>query len=174
MAVVYLAGPEVFLPDAKDVGESKIAICRERGLDARFPLMPDDHPVSKGRSPSERGHEIFAFCVSLMDECDVLIANMTPFRGASMDVGTAVEMAYMFARGHRVFGYTNVAADYAARVTGDALIVESFGFADNLMCEGLVWRSGGSVVRHDAPSDARFTDLRGFAECVEQALRYAD
>ena len=51
-----------------------------------------------------------------MDGVDLVIANMTPFRGPSMDVGTAVELGYSFARGLPVFGYTNIVDDYEARV----------------------------------------------------------
>jgi nucleoside 2-deoxyribosyltransferase len=167
-AVVYLAGPEVFLPNAHEIGAAKIACCRERGLDARFPLFSS--PEGAETSAAARGHSIFEGCVRLMDECHLLIANMTPFRGVSMDAGTAVEMGYVFSRGRPVFGYTNVTGDYGSRVADDSLAVEDFGFADNLMCEGLVWKSGGHVVRRDKPDAERFSDLGGFRECVEQAI----
>jgi nucleoside 2-deoxyribosyltransferase len=29
---IYLAGPDVFLPDAVEIGRRKIGICRSRGL----------------------------------------------------------------------------------------------------------------------------------------------
>ena len=51
-----------------------------------------------------------------MRSCDLLIANCTPFRGVSMDVGTAFEIGFMRALGRPVFGYSNTPADYAARV----------------------------------------------------------
>ena len=172
--VIYLAGPEVFLSNAAEIGQRKIAMCRERGFDARFPLVPlADLPPG---TAEERGHEVFERCLDMLCECDLLIANMTPFRGVSMDVGTAVEMAYMFAKGGRqgnggpVFGYTNVIEDYGARVSRDSLHVESFGFADNVMCEGLVWKSGGTVVRTRAKETERLSDMRGLAAGIEQAI----
>lgn len=164
--VAYLAGPEVFLPNAHEIGRAKIAICRAHGLDAEFPFVPPDETATM---TAQRGHEIFELCIAMMDRCDLAIANMTPFRGVSMDAGTAVEVGYMFARGRPVFGYTNATADYNERVSGDSWTVESFGFADNLMCEGPVWRSGASIVRTDVDDDVRLTDLRGFTACVEQA-----
>ena len=115
------------------------------------------------------GHYIFDKCVAHMDTCDLVIANMTPFRGPSMDVGTTVEIGYMLAKGKPVFGYTNVAADYAARVEPDGLLLEEFGFCDNLMCDGTVWRSGTTVTRGDVPPDAVLTWLAGFEECVRGA-----
>jgi nucleoside 2-deoxyribosyltransferase len=42
---------------------------------------------------------IFDVCVAMMQQCDLAIAQLTPFRGVSMDVGTAVELGYMHARG---------------------------------------------------------------------------
>ena len=94
-----------------------------------------------------------------------------PVMGSSYywDVLSAVELGYMHARGHPVFGYTNVTLDYEARVSDESMAVEAFQFVDNLMCEGPIWRSGGSVVRtHVDPGDL-YTDLRGFTRCVEQA-----
>ena len=40
---VYLAGPDVFLVDAIDVGQRKREMCREFGFDGIFPL---DIPTS--------------------------------------------------------------------------------------------------------------------------------
>ena len=41
-----------------------------------------------------------------MRSCDLLIANLTPFRGVSMDSGTAFEVGFMRALGRPVLGYT--------------------------------------------------------------------
>src|SRR5581483_2525848 len=148
----YLAGPEVFLRDAAAVGEAKKAICARLGIDGVFPL---DGAGALDGDPAVQADAIFRRCLAHIDACDVVIANMTPFRGASMDAGTAVEIGYAFARGMRVFAYTNAPADYRFRV-------EDVGFVDNLMCEGIVRASGGSVVRGDGPVD----DLTAFEACV--------
>lgn len=136
----YLAGPDVFLPDAAEVGRAKRRICEEHGLVGVF---PGDGPFERlaGLDPSEAGLVAFDICVELMDSCDLAIANMTPFRGPSMDVGTAIEMGYLFARGKPVFGYTNTAGPYAERVDPDDTFVESFDLCDNLMAPGTVARS---------------------------------
>jgi nucleoside 2-deoxyribosyltransferase len=34
---IYLAGPEVFLKNAKEVGEQKKALCRKYGFEGMFP-----------------------------------------------------------------------------------------------------------------------------------------
>lgn len=86
-----------------------------------------------------------------------------------MDVGTAVEMGFMYARGRPVFGYTNISSDYAARVQDDGMAVEAFSFVDNLMCEGVVRRSGGRVVRGSVSSGDLMGDLQAFERCIVQA-----
>jgi nucleoside 2-deoxyribosyltransferase len=175
--LAYLAGPEVFLlprSRAIAVGERKKAFCAAAGFDATFPL----DGVPAGVTPTEIALEIFDICVRMMTEADFVIANMTPFRGVSMDVGTAVEIGYMHALGKPVFGYTNDPEPYRARVlaagvaTPDAEDVEDFEFADNLMCEGAVLRSSGAVVRGTAPPGDRITALESFERCVQQAAAY--
>ena len=42
-----------------------------------------------------------------MQGCDVMIVNLTPFRGPSADVGSAYEMGFMRALGRTIFAYTN-------------------------------------------------------------------
>lgn len=91
-----------------------------------------------------------------------------------MDVGTAIEVGYMYASGKAVFGYTNVVANYAERVAVTHLsdgsqLVEDFGLFDNLMCEGPVRRSGGQVVRCHVAADELLTALDGFEICIRQA-----
>jgi nucleoside 2-deoxyribosyltransferase len=134
-----------------------------------FPLDADFSALLDLGSAPEMGYISFALMVELMDSCDLMIANLTPFRGPSMDVGTAVEIGYMHGRGKPVFGYTNVAADYADRVAPDGFLVESFGLVDNLMVEGPVHASGTMVVRRDVPADGVYTSLDAFTECVRRA-----
>ena len=164
----YLAGPEVFLPEAVALGEAKKAVCAEHGLAGVFPLDPVD-----GRVPAVDGVALFEHCVAHLDRCDLVIANLTPFRGPSMDVGTAVEIGYALGVGLPVYGYTNVAADYRDRVDPEpGWLVEDFGFVDNLMCEGTVRRRGGEPVRTSVASTdpaAVLADLTGFRVVVARA-----
>ena len=164
----YLAGPEVFLPDAVALGEAKKAICAEHGLEGVYPLDPVD-----GCAPDYDGVALFEHCVAHLDRCDLVIANLTPFRGPSMDVGTAVEIGYALGAGRSVYGYTNVTGDYRDRVDPEpGWLVEDFGFVDNLMCEGTVRRRGGEPVRTAvATTDAAtlLSDLTGFRVAVARA-----
>jgi nucleoside 2-deoxyribosyltransferase len=182
---VYLAGPEVFLPDPLAAAEAKKAICRKHGLEGVFPL--DGQMGLKGRLGPALGYAIFRADRKLMDECDLAIANMTPFRGVSADVGTALEMGYMLAQGKIVLAYSNDPDDYITRLRrqvrlrrrrgtsdfedSDGNLAEDFRLSDNLMLDGTVNATGGRVVRVDPPEGERFTCLDGFARCVRQAVR---
>ena len=146
---MYLAGPDVFLPDAADVGRRKQAICRAHGLEGHYPGEEVD---LAGLAPAQQARALFESCVTMMDRCVAGLANVTPFRGVSADVGTAFEMGYLFGRGCPVWGYTSHADDYAARIMADVaddgdLLVEAFGLADNLMLEGPMLRRERTIVR---------------------------
>ena len=180
---IYLAGPEVFLPNVTEVGAAKVAICDEAGLEGVFPL--DAAVDTEGLSPHEQARRIFEADEGLMHDCDAAIANLTPFRGVSMDPGTSYEMGFMRALGRPVFGYTNVAADLAARSQAfrrtspgqpdfDAtdVEIENFGLAENLMIAMAIEACGGKVVRHAISPEAINTDLQGFRDCVRQAAEH--
>lgn len=152
MKKVYLAGPDVFWSNAKQAGAAKVSLCAEYGLQGHFPL--DTELDLSGLSPYNAGIAIYRANIHLMDDADMLIANMTPFRGPSMDVGTAFEMGYMTARGKPVWGYTLDGRLYSDRVhqptpgndeKGDA--VEQFDMADNLMMIGAIDDSNGHLVK---------------------------
>jgi nucleoside 2-deoxyribosyltransferase len=181
---IYLAGPEVFLPDALAVGARKAALCAEHGLEGIFPL--DAALDLAGLAKPEQARRIAQSCESQMRSCAGLIANLTPFRGVSMDAGTAFEVGYMRALGRPVLGYTNVAAGYRARCEAYRLAVpsrtlpdadqpdteiEDFDGAENLMIEVAIVASGGSVVCTAVPPGEEMRDLAGFEACLAQAAR---
>jgi hypothetical protein len=167
--VVYLAGPEVFLPGAQEIGLRKKSICESYGFEGRFPL--DRLPNADAEEPLEIAQQIFEICIDMMNGSDLIVANMTPFRGVSLDVGTAVELGYMYGLGKPIFGYS-------------AELVEDFGLSDNLMCEGVVrwpkaYPSNGPpldllVIRNGVPQDQLFSSLAGFEEALRQARKYVD
>jgi nucleoside 2-deoxyribosyltransferase len=166
---IYLAGPDVFFPNALEIGDAKKRICTQYGFEGVFPLDAEFGIVSNQGSQADTGHNIFDLMVGLMDSCDLVIANLTPFRGPSMDVGTAIEIGYMYGCGKPVFGYTNVVKDYSERIEPDDFLVESFGLIDNLMVEGPIYRTGTVVVRSDVPPNEIYISLKGFTRCVREA-----
>jgi nucleoside 2-deoxyribosyltransferase len=180
---IYLAGPEVFLPDAKAIGKAKKSICDKHGIEGLYPLDNDVPPVEP---KAAWANDIFEANRELMDRADGVIANMTPFRGLSMDAGTAFEMGYMCARNTLVLAYTNAGGTYLQRAreaglvrpgdTVDALglTVEDFDFNDNLMMACAVCGSGFEVIaeeRRRLSGIELYSDLAMFERCVEAAAK---
>ena len=141
MTRIYLAGPDVFLPDALDVGRRKADLCTRHGLTGLYPL---DNAIDL--AAKDASLRIFRGNEAMMIEADAIIANLTPFRGPSADAGTVYELGYMAGRGKLCLGYSNDPSSYADRVRKitdvsshdrrlvDALglTVEDFGLTDNL------------------------------------------
>lgn len=135
MASIYLAGPEVFFPDPDGEAAGLKEICAELGLEGRFPT---DCNAERSEDPVETAGNIYKGNVELIDACDGVIANMVPFRGVSMDVGTAFEIGYAIAQGKPVFGWSkDKDRNYSDRVKtmeiDDGMSVEEFTITDNLM-----------------------------------------
>lgn len=164
MMTVYLAGPEVFLPDAAAWGARKQALCRAHGFEGLYPgdaVLHDDGAI-------------FAACVAQMRRADVGVFNLTPFRGPSADAGTVWELGFMAGLGKPVWGYSNEARPLRARIPGavrgadgvwrdaQGWMAEDFGNGDNLMIDRALPPHG--FVRLDR--GGLLSDLDGFAACL--------
>lgn len=151
---VYLAGPDVFHPEIARIRREKKALCEAGGF---RPLDPCDND---NFSSSEA---IYLANLTMVDRADLVVANLTPFRGVEPDSGTVFEVARAIALGKPVFGYmasltvqmNRVEAFYGPIVYDDRLnpdrcqwpcsrdrdgyAVEDFGLPLNLMVfHGLV------------------------------------
>lgn len=137
----YLAGPDVFAPDAPQRFARMQATCARHGI---APLTPAD------TAPTHlRGAELAAFIrhanCDLIRRADCVIANISPFRGPNMDPGTAYEIGYAEALGRPVYLWSESMETLAARTAGlkggdlvperdaDGWLIENFGLAENLM-----------------------------------------
>ena len=181
MSRVYLAGPDVFLPDPVAWLARKQAICAAYGLTGVSPLdVLADEPGDWAALPEWRR-------IALRNEahirgCAAVVANLTPFRGPSADAGTIYEIGFARGIGLKLFGYATVAAPFLDRTISaigggrqaedgswwdaDGLLVEQFGLFDNLMIEGGITGSGGTLIREDRD---RWQDLSVFERCVQAA-----
>jgi nucleoside 2-deoxyribosyltransferase len=175
---IYLAGPDVFLPDAVEIGRRKVAICASHGLTGLYPL---DNPIDLAVPDASR--QIFCGNEAMMDQADAIIANLTPFRGAGADPGTVYELGYMAGRRKFCLAYTNDGRPYADRlghlvnvrtehgrlVDPEGLTVEDFGLADNLMMIHALELHGCPLVTPAATPDDLWHDLAAFETCVRMA-----
>jgi len=172
---VYLAGPDVFLPDPLKIAEAKKEICQNYGFEGVFPF--DTSLDLTHLKPREAAIKIYDCNINLMNSCDLIIANMTPFRSPSLDAGTAFEMGYMTALGKPIFGYSNDSRLYPERVLNktsetldqDGLLIEQFEMIDNLMLEAAIINSGGEVISEAVEPQQYYTELRVFKKVVKIA-----
>jgi len=184
---IYLAGPEVFLPDPLSVGRKKKDLCWKYGFEGVSPLDVGFDPIDLPKR--EQGSRISQNNELLIGSCDLLIANMTPFRGPSMDVGTAFEVGFARALGKPVFGYSNDAGKLTERTIeflgriiernngrledSRGIEIEDFDLVDNLMIDGAVYAASGTwvVVPEESRKDY-YSDLSGFEECLVLARKF--
>lgn len=110
---VYVAGPDVFYPNATEVAQKAKDLGLRMGLDIRTPM---DNEINRNQSPREVSAEIFIKNKKLIDSCDFVVANLNPFRGAEPDSGTVWEIGYAIGRGLSVVAFTSKPDDMISRV----------------------------------------------------------
>jgi len=182
---VYLAGPDVFLPNPLARGAALKAVCARHGLTGVFPMDALDREPQEWAGLPEP-HRIALRNEAHIRGADALIANLTPFRGPSADVGTVFELGFMRALNRPVFGWSNGHPVFLARTRaflgdaatltesgvwrdGEGMALESFGCLDNLMIDGAVVASGGVLEVAELAAAARWADLAAFERCVVRA-----
>jgi nucleoside 2-deoxyribosyltransferase len=133
---LYLAGPDVFRPDAAAWAIGARDLCRAAGHEALIPL-DEEVPATA----------VAIYCSNLqrIAAADAVLANLNPFRGDEPDSGTCVEIGYALALGKIVIGYVDDLRPLRKRLCAlgpgadgcyrDAAghVVEDFGLALNLM-----------------------------------------
>lgn len=132
---VYLAGPEVFYPDAVERGRQMKAVCASLGFEGLFPLDAD---VAGSLEPARAIYE--ANC-RLIATADAVVANLRDFRGFEPDSGTVWEVAHALACGKPVVGYLpdrrslmeRMTSQVSGGVDAEGCVVEDFGLPLNLM-----------------------------------------
>jgi nucleoside 2-deoxyribosyltransferase len=172
---VYLAGPDVFLPNAVEHATRKVAICQRFGFRGLAPLNQD---IKTAANELKSWQAIFEKDVAMMERSDLIIANLTPFGGASADAGTLIEVGWFLGKGKPIFGYSNTPETFECRMRKQLgpkhadLGIEGFHLPDNLMVVGAVL-SGGYLIF--LPTDGKARGLEAldvFEICVEAAARY--
>jgi nucleoside 2-deoxyribosyltransferase len=141
---VYLAGPSVFRPDAREHLARLAAVCEAHGLHA---LLPTDDCGGAADAPLAR--RIYAANTRMLREADGVLADLQEWRGHEPDSGTAFEVGFAAALDLPIVGYGASAEAYAERVSrtrrcerdavgmlrevDGGMAVEDFGMPLNLM-----------------------------------------
>jgi nucleoside 2-deoxyribosyltransferase len=142
--LLYLAGPDVFRPDAAEHGRKLVALCAEYGFTGVFPLS-ESLPGQQAPLHASARH-IYQANLAHIARCDAVLANLDFFRGPEPDSGTCFEVGYAVASGKPVIGYLPEAGSFAERIrrrhphaVGEGLVdakgwqLEEFGLPLNLM-----------------------------------------
>ena len=126
MKKIYLAGFDVFMPDAETRGQEMKELCRKYGFEGLFPLD----------NKCESAEEIFRSNTELIRSCDIIAANTSPFRGEEPDSGTSFELGYAFAFGKKLYCYSTdgrTLRERLGKADENGMAVEDFGMSLNLM-----------------------------------------
>lgn len=108
-----------------------------------------DNVADFTQTPHKIAHQIYKANKQLIDECDIVIANLNPFRGKEPDSGTVWECGYATGSGKRVYGYIQDDKEYIEQFGGhekgklqendtvsvdnDGMMIEDFKHPFNLM-----------------------------------------
>jgi nucleoside 2-deoxyribosyltransferase len=174
MKKIYLAGPDVFLKDGREIGRRKREMCAAFDFEGLFPLDQSPEIETDARA-------IFAANRALLQQAEIGLFNLSPFRGPSADPGTVFELGVLFQRGKPLFGYSNTAALYQDRVAGPGAptnfltdsqghLIENFQLIDNLMIVRAIEESGGEIVTREETDNSAANSLTAFAAfvaCIE-------
>ncbi|KLJ01431.1 nucleoside 2-deoxyribosyltransferase [Luteimonas sp. FCS-9] len=142
---LYLAGPDVFRPDARARGAELKALCARFGIEGLYPL--DQDVPAAIVDPGEQARWIYRANIGLIERADAVLANLDFFRGPEPDSGTCFEVGYAVARGKPVHGYIPEDGTFAQRIRqrhpqaigADGVLdlhgwnIEEFGLPLNLM-----------------------------------------
>jgi nucleoside 2-deoxyribosyltransferase len=181
---VFLAGPDLWYPDASDLLARKQAVCEAAGFVA---LTGRTEPLVETEPSEAMAREIYAGVLERLRAADAVVVNLTPWRGPGADPGTAFEAGFAAALGKPVFAYLNVSAeedaDYRDRVEGltgampdedgvwrdmDGCEIEDFALPETLM----LWAEARRFFVIVTPDPKG--DITGLELCLETVGLYSD
>jgi len=142
---IYLAGFDVFYPDAIEVLKQKKLLCEQYGFKGLAPL---DNEVDLSQSKTSIRRAIYDANIALIEESDILCVNLNAFRHGEPDAGSVFEVGYAAALGKEVYIYVDSSESMLEKTKtndaacsykdgmwfdGNGLIIEDFEGMFNLM-----------------------------------------
>lgn len=98
---IYAAGPDVFRNDALVYFDNLKKLGEKYGVIILCPFdttIIDDGKQNQARQIAKNNFE-------LIDQSDIIAANLRSFRGVGVDDGTCIEIGYGFKGGKIIYGY---------------------------------------------------------------------
>ena len=142
MQKIYIAGFDVFKKDSLSLGKKYKQLCAKYGFEGLYPL---DNEVDFSRGKQQAAQSIFLANKKMIQEADIVIANLNPFRGYESDSGTVWECGYGYGLGKKVYGYLDNIQPYKENFGTEAfckdgvlydregMVIEDFDYPLNLM-----------------------------------------
>lgn len=137
MDLIYLAGFDVFRPDAVARGQYLKELCSKQGMLGMYPF---DNEVPDGLEPHAMASLICQKNMEMIRNCTAVLANLNVFRGMEPDSGTVFEVGMAIALRKPVWAYFEPTGTLRELVPHDAqgrdangYHVEDFGLPRNLM-----------------------------------------
>ena len=141
MKKIYIAGPDVFEKESIEIGEKLLSLCKKYGFEGLYPL---DNIVDFSQEKRKIAQDIYEANVVMIDSADIVIANLSSFRGKEADTGTVWECGYAYAKGKKVYGYMSREGNYIDQFDSkhqengmfwdeDERFIEDFNHPINLM-----------------------------------------
>ena len=127
MMKIYIAGPDVFEKDSIEIGKRYVELCEECGFEGLYPL---DNVIDFNQPKQKIAQDIYKANKNLIDECDIVLANINSFRGKESDSGTIWECGYATALGKKVYAYINRDTTYLQQFKENEILASENGFTD--------------------------------------------
>ena len=160
---LYLAGPEVFLPNAVEHAKMQRTLCEQYGF---MGLHPMDNNIDVTDTSYATAIKIYGGDIKQIHACDIVVANCNQFRGALMDDGTAYDLGFANALEKPSYGYCSTHYSYNKKILNYGLgrvsrssgkycvdmdaqgysIREDFGTFVNLMMQCGMTEHGGRLI----------------------------
>lgn len=133
MNKIYIAGPDVFDKNSVTIGKEYVQMCKKYSFSGHYPL---DNVIDFNQEKKKIALDIFEANKKLIDECDIVIANLNAFRGKEADSGTVWECGYAYAKGKKVYAYMSSTRAY----------INSFDENEKKEQDGFYWDKDGNFI----------------------------
>lgn len=134
---IYLAGFDVFYPNAKDVLAHKKVLCKQYGF---IGLAPLDNEVDFSQPKTEIRKAIYDANIALIEDSDILCVNLNAFRHGEPDPGTVFEIGYGAALGKKVYVYVG---------SSESMLEKTKAHDANCICKDGIWFDGNGLMIED-------------------------
>jgi len=143
MKKIYIAGFDVFEQNSIQIGKEYVALCKKYGFIGLYPL---DNIVNFNQEKNKIAQDIYKANLNLINQADIVVANINSFRGKEADSGTIWECGYATALGKKVYAYMKKEQNYIDSFANDEIkiindikvdlenrVIEDFDYPINLM-----------------------------------------